>query len=68
MSISCRNALDYEPRERQPTDIPENVGEEALERAFGFCSELIELLDEQIGPDLAERGETALSEADRLQG
>jgi hypothetical protein len=68
MSISCRNALDYEPRERQPTDIPENVDEEALERAFGFCSELIELLDEQIGPDLAERGETALSEADRLQG
>jgi hypothetical protein len=68
ISISCRNALDYEPQERQPTDTPENVDEQALERAFGFCSELIELIDERIGPDLAGRGETELSEADRQGG
>jgi hypothetical protein len=64
ISISCRNALDYEPHEHQATDTVENLDREALERAFGFCSELIELIDERIGPDLAESGETELSEAD----
>jgi hypothetical protein len=41
------------PHHHQPTDIPENVDPQALERAFGFCSELIELIDEEIGPDVA---------------
>ncbi len=27
--------------------------DDALERAFGFCSELIELIDERIGPNVA---------------
>jgi hypothetical protein len=66
ISISCRNALDYEPHEHQATDTIDNVDPAALERAFGFCSELIELIDERIGPDLAEPGETELSDADRL--
>lgn len=51
-SISCLNERGYAPHYHQPTDIPENLEEEALERAFGFCSELIELIDEEVGPDL----------------
>ena len=67
ISISCLNSLDYEPNQHLPTDTLENVDPEALERAFGFCSELIELIDERVGPDLAEAGEgdeTKLAEAD----
>ena len=52
-SISCVGERGYVPHYHQPTDVPENVDPEALERAFGFCSELIELIDEEIGPELA---------------
>jgi hypothetical protein len=51
-AISCLNDLDYAPHYHQPTDVPENLDPEALERAFGFCSELIELIDDEIGPRL----------------
>ena len=63
ITITCRNALDYAPNYHQPSDTPENIDPEALERAFGFCSELIESIDEQIGPQLTGPGEgTDLSE------
>ena len=52
ISVACLNERGYAPHYHQPTDVPENVDEDALERAFGFCSELIELLDEEIGPEL----------------
>ena len=52
-SIQCLNALDYDPNYHQPTDTPERIQPEALERAYGFCSELIELIDERLGPDVA---------------
>jgi hypothetical protein len=52
VSVSCLNERGYAPHYHQPTDVPENVDEDALERAFGFCSELIELIDEEVGPDL----------------
>jgi Iap family predicted aminopeptidase len=67
ISISCLSSLDYEPNQHLPTDTPENVDPDALERAFGFCSELIELIDERVGPDLEDAGrgdETKLAEAD----
>ena len=67
ISISCLNSLDYEPNQHLPTDTLENVDHDALERAFGFCSELIELIDERIGPDLADVGrgdKTKLAETD----
>ena len=51
-SISCLNERGYAPHYHQPSDVPENVDEDALERAYGFCSELIELIDEEIGPHL----------------
>ncbi|MEA2474525.1 MAG: hypothetical protein QOE06_2440 [Thermoleophilaceae bacterium] len=52
VSIACLGARGYAPHYHQPTDVPANLEPEALERAFGFCSELIELLDEEIGPEL----------------
>ncbi len=62
-TISCLNALDYVPGYHQPTDTADRVEPEALERAFGFCSLLIERIDERIGPDLErEESTTALSE------
>ena len=58
VAISCANALDYVPVLHRPIDTPERVDDEALERARGFCAELIELIDEEIGPDL-ERQDVA---------
>jgi hypothetical protein len=52
VSISCLGERGYAPHYHQPTDVPENLEPEALDRAFGFCSELIELLDDEIGPEL----------------
>jgi hypothetical protein len=52
ISIACLGERGYAPHYHQPTDVPSNLDPEALERAFGFCSELIELLDEEVGPDL----------------
>ncbi len=69
ITITCRNALDYPPHHHQHTDTPENVDPEALERAYGFCCELIERIDERIGPQIADQDadETDLSE-DRATG
>jgi hypothetical protein len=46
ITISCRPAH-------------ERVEDEALERAFGFCCELVERLDATIGPDLEQGGVSA---------
>jgi hypothetical protein len=59
ITVSCAGALDRAPDHHRPSDTPENVDEAALERAFGFCSELVELIDDEIGPDV----EAAASEA-----
>ena len=52
VSVACLGERGYAPHYHQPTDLPENIDPDALDRAFGFCSELIELLDEEIGPEL----------------
>jgi Iap family predicted aminopeptidase len=57
ISISCLNRLDYEPNRYSPDDTPDKVNEESLERAFGFCSQLVEQIDERIGADVTEAGE-----------
>jgi Iap family predicted aminopeptidase len=62
--ISCLNELDYAPHYHQPTDTPDRIDGEALERAFRFCSELIELIDERIGPEL-ERASDEVAVAGR---
>jgi hypothetical protein len=56
ISVSCLGSLDYTPHHHLPSDTVDNVDGAALERAFGFCSELIELIDERIGPELASDG------------
>jgi hypothetical protein len=63
VTVTCRNALDYVPDHHQPTDTTDSVEDEALDRALGFCGELIERLDAQVGPDLERTTEdTALTE------
>jgi hypothetical protein len=52
ISVACLGERGYAPHYHQPTDVPSNLDPEALERAFGFCSELVELLDEEVGPEL----------------
>jgi peptidase M28-like protein len=56
ITIGCRGRLDY---------VPARVDAEAIERAEGFCVELIRRLDAEVGPDLAAPvEETVLSEAE----
>ena len=38
ITVSCRGALDYQPNQHHPTDTPDRVDPEALERAFAFAS------------------------------
>jgi Zn-dependent M28 family amino/carboxypeptidase len=52
ITLCARNALGYVPDHHLPSDTPERVDAEALERAFRFCSELIERLDQELGHDL----------------
>jgi Iap family predicted aminopeptidase len=52
IAISCLDDADLPPNYHQPSDTPANIDPEALERAYDFCSELIELIDERIGPRL----------------
>lgn len=53
ITISTSGALDRAPHHHRPTDAPDQIDPQSLDRAFGFCSELIELIDERIGPDIA---------------
>jgi Peptidase family M28 len=63
ISIGCLNAMDYVPTYHQHSDTVENVDVDALDRAFHFCSDLIELIDERVGPELErDTPETVLSE------
>ena len=52
ITISCRNTLDYTPHHHLASDVPERLEEAALERAYGFASELVQRLDAQVGPEL----------------
>ena len=59
ISIGATNKLGYAPNYHQPTDTPDSVDEASLRRAYEFCSELIELIDEKIGPRLEAPAEPA---------
>jgi hypothetical protein len=50
--ISALNALDVAPHYHQPTDTPDRIDPEALERTFEFCCDFIESIDAEIGPRL----------------
>jgi hypothetical protein len=63
ITVTCRNALDYTPHHHLQTDTPVRIEPEALERSWGFCSELIERLDADVGPGLARgAGHSVLTE------
>jgi hypothetical protein len=53
-TVSCLDDLDVAAHYHQHSDLPENVDEDALDLAFRFCSELLELVDEEIGPRLPD--------------
>jgi len=56
LTVTCRDRLDYSSR---------RVDERALEVAEGFCAELIDRLDAEVGPSIVAPVEaTALSEPD----
>jgi Peptidase family M28 len=54
VTITSRNALDYLPDHHRPTDVPDRLDPDALERSYAFAAELIERLDATVGPDLSE--------------
>jgi hypothetical protein len=60
ITITCKGRLDYTPTHHQRTDLPDRVDDEALERAYAFCSELIERVDATVGPDLTRPVEQTL--------
>ena len=53
ITITARNALDYAPHYHQPTDTPDRIDLESLERTYAFCCALLERLDDSIGAELA---------------
>ena len=59
IAIGATNELGYAPHYHQPSDTPDTLDEDTLRRAYDFCSELIELIDERIGPELEAPAEHA---------
>jgi hypothetical protein len=59
IAIGATNDLGYQPHYHQASDTSDTIEPEALDRAYEFCAELIELIDERIGPQLAVPAEQA---------
>ncbi len=62
ITVTCRNALDYVPTHHLPNDVSERIDADSLDRAYRFCSELIELIDERIGRELERDDAPGLEE------
>jgi hypothetical protein len=60
ITITCKSRLDYTPGHHSPSDLSDRIDDDALERAYGFCCELIERLDATVGPDLQRPVEATL--------
>jgi peptidase M28-like protein len=60
ITITCKGRLDYTPGHHWPTDTPERIDDDALDRAYEFCCELVERLDATVGPDLTKPVEKTL--------
>jgi hypothetical protein len=54
VTLSCRDELDRAPHSHQAADLAAKLEPDALERAYGFGSELIELIDDETGPRLED--------------
>jgi hypothetical protein len=61
--IACLPEETFAPEYHRPTDTPERLEPEAVERAFEFCSQLIERIDGDDFP--GERGRPADAESRR---
>jgi peptidase M28-like protein len=59
IAIGAANEHGYPSHYHQSTDTTDTIDPDALERAYEFCAELIELIDERIGPQLAVPAEQA---------
>jgi hypothetical protein len=55
ITVTCRAEDGTAAHLHRHSDTPDAIDPAALERAFGFCSELIELIDEEVGPDVSEQ-------------
>jgi hypothetical protein len=64
ITITCKGRLDYAPGHHQPTDLPDRIDDDALQRAYDFSAELIERLDQSVGPDLERPPEQSLLNED----
>ena len=60
ITITCKSRLDYTAGHHSPADTPERIDDDAMERAYAFCCELIERLDATVGPDLEKPVEETL--------
>jgi hypothetical protein len=49
--IACLPAPTFAPEYHLPTDTPDRLEPDAVERAIEFCSRLIERIDQRLGPD-----------------
>ena len=67
VKVSCLNALDYQPNYHQPTDTPDRVDPEAVERAVEFCATLIERIDERVGPEAQRSAGEKAKEQEQAQ-
>jgi hypothetical protein len=64
LTITCKGRLDYSPTHHQVSDLPDRIDDEALDRAYDFCAELIERIDATVGPDLDRPVEETLLKED----
>jgi hypothetical protein len=65
ITITCKGRLDYTATHHQLADTADRIDDDALERAYAFSCELIEKLDQTVGPDLEKPVEgTMLKEED----
>jgi hypothetical protein len=59
ISITCLNERGFVPGYHHPTDVPERIDPDALDRAHDFALELVRRLDKDVGrrydADRAER-------------
>jgi hypothetical protein len=60
ITITCKGRLDYTPGHHQRSDTTDRVDDEALERAYVFTAELIERIDQTVGPDLDKPADETL--------
>ena len=49
VNLTCHDDDGYPPNRHQPTDVPDRVDLDALDRAHGFALELIRSLDADLG-------------------